>query len=154
MGWIDKKPLVAYSPTSNLPKVELGDALLIYNHHHRDKAGKYSGMIDERAVIIQAKITGNKTRHPKVTVTSGDSSSKEYALYSKWPSFMLKHKKYYTSPFNLPHPLKNNAPFPYAFYLAARKSYSKHPNWRCHWMGAPSNFRKGATFRQGIFYLH
>lgn len=153
VGWIDKKPLVAYSQTANLPKVELGDALLVYNHLQIDQDGKYIDTVDERAVIIQAKVTGNKALPPKVTVTKGESSRKEYVLYSKWPSFMLKRKKTYTTTFNLPHPLQNNEPFPYAFYLAARKSYNKHPNWRCHWMGAPTKLSERCNISAGDILL-
>ncbi|HCT8201353.1 TPA: hypothetical protein OT927_004924 [Klebsiella pneumoniae] len=152
-GWIDKKPLVAFPPALNLPKVELGDALLIYSNQLVDKERKFISVGEERALIIQAKITGNKLRLPKVTVTSGESSKKEFELYSKWPSFMLKNKSGYTSLFNLPHPLSKSQPYPYAFYLAARKSYSKNPDWRCHWMGAPSKKTERCNISAGDILL-
>lgn len=138
LGWIDKKPLVEYSQAFGLKKVEVGDALLVYNNHLLDDTGKYIKTIGERAVIIQAKVTRNKKKLPSVTVTYDDSSKKEYALYSNWPFFCLKMKNRYPLYFNLPHPLIKNLPSPYAFYLAARKSYSKDRQWRSHWMGAPS----------------
>lgn len=137
VGWIDKKPLAEYAAQTLFERVELGDALSLYNNHLIDRSGKYIGLFNERAVIIQAKITKNKARVPKVTVTSNDSSNKEFALYSRWPTFRLKRKKLYTQKFNLPTLTHLKNPYPYAFYLAARKSYSKHSNCPCHWMGAP-----------------
>jgi hypothetical protein len=138
LGWIDKKPLVEYSQASSLKQVEVGDALVVYNNYLLDNTGSYINTIDERAVIIQAKVTKNKKKLPSVTVTHDNSSRKEYALYSNWPSFRLKKKNGFTPHFNLPHPLVKNSPSPYAFYLAARKSYSNDRKWQSHWMGAPS----------------
>lgn len=153
VGWIDKKPLAEYANKNSFERVELGDALILYNNQLIDKSGEYIGLIHERAVIIQAKITKNKVREPKVTVTSGDSSNKEYALYSRWPTFSLKQRKNYTRKFNLPALTHLNNPFPYAFYLAARKSYSRHSNWPCHWMGAPSLLSNKCNISAGKLLL-
>ncbi|HHC2781042.1 hypothetical protein [Klebsiella pneumoniae] len=153
VGWIDKKPIAEYAAQSLFERVELGDALILYNNHLIDSSWKYLGTVHERAVIIQAKITKNKSRQPKVTVTFGDSSNKEFALYSRWPTFRLKRRKSYTQKFNLPalNYLKN--PYPYAFYLAARKSYSRHSNWPCHWMGAPSQLSEKCDISTGELLL-
>jgi len=51
-------------------------------------------MVDERAVIIQAKITGNKLHLPKVTITSGDSSKKEFDLYRKMAFVHVQEKEW------------------------------------------------------------
>ncbi|MCA5950648.1 hypothetical protein [Pectobacterium versatile] len=150
VGWIDKKPLAEYAAQTSFKGVELGDALILYNNHLIDRSGKHLCLLNERAVIIQAKITNNKARIPKVTVTSGGSSNKEYALYSRWPTFRLKSN---TKHFNLPTLTHLNNPYPYTYYLAARKSYSKHSNWPCHWMGAPSILSNRCNISAGEILL-
>lgn len=52
----------------------------------------YINTINERAVIIQAKVTKNKKKLPSVIVMHDNYSKKEYILYSNWSSFRLKMK--------------------------------------------------------------
>lgn len=101
VGWIDKIPLASfknqvkdYNGNVIKNKVELGDFLLVHTHSQTfiQDGETINQNFDNRAIIIQAKLS-NK-RNPNVPIgklnkSKVNSTSKELALLSDWPTFNL-----------------------------------------------------------------
>lgn len=76
IAWIDKRPIAKLKADS--PGAELGDMMLVVNHF--DPAGHVSS----RACILEVKQSPSMVI-PPVPVTSGKSTTNQFAILSEWP---------------------------------------------------------------------
>lgn len=152
LGWIDKKPYADMTPYSVKDvnnklitrPVELGDAAVFVF-----KAYVYDSKLIRRhgrGVIVQAKVA-QSARLPSVPVTSlsgnpDNSTNKELALLSAWPSFDL-HKLNDRRELLGSYQLNSlGSPPSYGWYAAApsknSRGWDKNGQWRSRWMCAPA----------------
>ncbi|MCG5044497.1 hypothetical protein LZP96_10665 [Enterobacteriaceae bacterium 155047] len=162
--WIDKAPYAQLSnngqpkPFSN--KVELGDAMFIINESFINNGIINPSLITDKAFILQAKVTKNKTKAcyvPITTNTGKNSTYKELELYKNWLPFDIYYSTRGSAKdknISLPTPAEK-----YAWYgVVQHEQNHSNSNWPCRWMigksrdGTPCNKTLGhllSSFYEG-----
>lgn len=143
--WIDKAPYAKLcNGTPFDKKVELGDAMFIFDEKIVDAHSK--SILNERkkAFILQAKVTEKEAHICNVPIakydkSKKDSTYKELELYKQWLNFDIyyasntsKIEEYNINLINGP----SNDPCRFAWYgvAASTKNINSSSNWPCRWM--------------------
>jgi len=143
--WIDKAPyakLCSGKPFDK--KVELGDAMFIFDEKIIDMQSQSVLSERNKAFILQAKITEKESQVCHVPVTKYDSSKKnstykEFELYSKWSKFDISYSSNTTKVEESNVDLTkapNSDPCRFAWYgvAASTRNANSSPIWPCRWM--------------------
>ncbi|THB85287.1 hypothetical protein E1N66_05920 [Pantoea allii] len=143
--WIDKAPYAKLC--SGIPfdkKVELGDAMFIFDEKFVNTRSQSVLSERNKAFILQAKITGKETHVCRIPVTTCNASKKnstykEFELYSKWSKFDISYASNTTEVeesnvdlMNAP----NSDACRFAWYgvAASTRNTNSSPSWPCRWM--------------------
>jgi len=143
--WIDKAPyaqLCSRTPFSR--KVELGDAMFIFDEKFID--ARLQNVLNEsnKAFILQAKVTNDESNICHVPVTTynslkKNSTYKEFQLYNQWSNFDISYssntKKIEESNVNLMN-VQNSDTCRFAWYgvAASTRNTNSSSGWPCRWM--------------------
>lgn len=143
--WIDKAPYAQLcSRTPFDRKVELGDAMFIFNEQFVNT--RLQSVLNEKnkAFILQAKITDNETHTCHVPITTynvleKNSTYKEFQLYSQWSKFDISYssntKKVEESNVDLMSaPNSDACRFAWYGVAASTRNANSSPGWPCRWM--------------------
>lgn len=142
--WIDKAPYAQLC--DGIPfdrKVELGDAMFIFDKQFIDNNSQKLISERKKAFILQAKVTDKDDKNALVPITGYDpikknSTFKELELYKQWLPFNIS---YASNTNRIEEPkvdvikYRTTDTYRFAWYgVVADKKNGSHYNWPCRWM--------------------